>query len=187
MDPFTTLMNEHRLIEQVVDALGSYMEELTTAGSASRAELGRFAEFFKGYADAFHHAKEENILFQVMAQNGFPQSSGPIAVMLADHEQNRYYTQILRKAAERGDAEWSEEEISEVVQAAGSYTYLLSAHIQKEDGILYPMARGRLPREAIMEIERRFAAKAADPKSHAEEIRLCDLAEGLVARYATAV
>jgi hemerythrin-like domain-containing protein len=187
MDAFETLMSEHRLIESVIDALGGYMQELTTAGTASREELGRFAEFFKGYADAFHHAKEENILFNVMCANGFSQTSGPVAAMLADHEQNRHYTQILKFAADRGDAPWSEEEIAEVVAAAGAYSYLLAGHIQKEDGILYPMAKSRLPVAALQEIAAAFEKHAADQSTLAQQEHLRILAAGLAERFAQSV
>jgi hemerythrin-like domain-containing protein len=184
MDPIHTLMAEHRLIERVLDALGNYIAELTTRGEASREELGRFTDFFKNYADAFHHAKEENILFATMVENGFSRVSGPVAVMLSDHNQNRQYTQILMTAAERKNAAWADEEIAEVVQAAGAYTMLLEPHIHREDTILYPMAASRLPAAAMQKMLREFEAKAADESSLIEEQRLQALAEELCARFA---
>jgi hemerythrin-like domain-containing protein len=186
MDAINTLMNEHRLIEKVLGALGGYMEALTSNGEADRAELARFADFFSGFADAFHHAREEDILFEVMSQNGFPKTSGPLAVMLADHEQNRKFVAVLREAGTKGNADWTSDEINEVVVAAGSYTYLLEGHIQKEDGILYPMAQERLPEEVMEDIHAQFKAAAIDPNRQAEDQRLRALADELCAVYTPA-
>ena len=36
-----------------------------------------------------------------MVKAGFPRESGPIGVMLAEHEQGRQYTRAMRAAAER--------------------------------------------------------------------------------------
>jgi hemerythrin-like domain-containing protein len=176
-------MTEHRLIEQVLEALGGYMQMLTVHGSASRADLGRFVDFFQHYADAFHHAKEEDILFETLCENGFSRTSGPVAAMLADHEVNRQYTQILAMAAGRGEATWSDAEIHDVVGAAGGYTRALDGHIQKEDGILYPMALKHLPREAQEQMARLFEARARDPQVIAEAERLTKLAAELSSQY----
>jgi hemerythrin-like domain-containing protein len=57
----------------------------------------------------------------------------------------------------------------------------LRAHIQKEDGILYPMARARLPAEAMIDVSCR--CNANDSGRSAEIERLHALANTLVARH----
>ncbi len=68
---------------------------------------------------------------------------GPIAVMLAEHDQGRGYVKAMESANERyitGEGEAA----SEIAENARGYVYLLRAHIEKEDKILYPMARNGL-------------------------------------------
>ena len=66
-----TLMNEHRVIEQVLAVLeaAAVLDEAGTPVARSRvSELG---EFFKGFADTCHHGKEEDVLFRIMSEVGF--------------------------------------------------------------------------------------------------------------------
>lgn len=138
------LSEEHRVIQQVLNALET---------AATRLERGRpvrpgffvdAATFIKGFADGCHHRKEEGVLFTSMVAHGLPQQGGPIAVMLAEHEQGRAYTRAMRAAAERmanGDAAAR----SEVIANARGYVDLLRQHIAKEDGILFPMADQVIP------------------------------------------
>lgn len=187
MDPINTLMNKHRLIEKMLGAMAGYMEGLARTGTADRADLARFVDFLAGYADAVHHGKEEDLLFDAMVRSGFSATSGPVAAMLADHTQNRQYTQALRTAALREGAAWTEAEIQEVIGTAGAYTYLLSAHIQKEDGILYPMAMQQLSDDVKQELWQQFGNKASDEAVRAEVARLTALADELIARYGNAM
>jgi hemerythrin-like domain-containing protein len=64
--------------------------------------------------------------------------------MLAEHEQGRTFTRGMRDAANRlaaGDASAR----TEVVINARGYAALLRQHIQKENGILFPMADQVIP------------------------------------------
>jgi len=149
------LMSEHRVIERVIASLESAAERLA-AGQAVRP--GFFldaAAFIKGFADGCHHRKEEGVLFERMAAAGLPREVGPIAVMLAEHEQGRAFTRGMRAAAERlaaGDAAAARE----VVANARGYAALLRQHIQKEDGILFPMAAQVIPAAQHAEVVEAF-------------------------------
>ncbi len=73
-----------------------------------------------------------------------PQDSGPIGVMLFEHEQGRDFARKMREAALRlqsGDLSARQE----VVHNAQGYTTLLRQHINKEDHILFPAAEGVIP------------------------------------------
>jgi hemerythrin-like domain-containing protein len=92
-----------------------------------------------GFADKCHHGKEEDILFVAMTAMDMPQDSGPVAVMLAEHDEGRQYTAGFRSAAEQmknGDAAAA----ADVVRNVYDYVNLLREHINKEDRVLYPMA-----------------------------------------------
>jgi hemerythrin-like domain-containing protein len=184
MDAIETLMNEHRTIERVLDALTGFADELQRTGTTEKDELGRFVTFVREYADAFHHGKEEAVLFEAMIEAGFPREGGPVAVMLHEHDQGRAFVRVLAaRAAQPGD--WSPDDRQEVLDAAHGFAGLLHAHIHKEDRILYPMAEQRLPPDVLEDVAGRCATLDAQKAAAGE--RLVALAEALVARHAAAV
>lgn len=138
------MMDEHRLIEQVLGALETYIDRLKSGQAASRNTVTQFATFFRQFADQCHHGKEEDRLFVKMNQCGFPKEYGPIAVMLAEHEEGRNHVGVL---ADIGGASGpcSTEETNQIIHHGASFIPLLRAHIQKEDHILYPMAQQSIP------------------------------------------
>jgi hemerythrin-like domain-containing protein len=137
------LMQEHRAIEQVLDALARGAERLRAGASARPALFLEAVDFVREFADGCHHRKEEDVLFEAMVACGFPRDGGPIGVMRAEHEEGRALVQALHEAAQRlaaGDAAARDD----VVHSTGAYVDLLRRHIQKEDHVLYRMAHQAL-------------------------------------------
>jgi len=100
------------------------------------------------------------VLFERMVAAGLPREVGPIAVMLAEHEQGRAFTRGMRAAAERlaaGDAAAARD----VVANARGYAALLRQHIQKEDGILL------IPRISVIPFALAFLLAARRMTLHA--------------------
>jgi hemerythrin-like domain-containing protein len=143
MDPIEKLMDEHQNILAGIDILAKNTDRLEKGEKVDPRFFTEAIDFIRNYADRYHHAKEEDILFKKMEQAGFPVEGGPIAMMLADHVQGREYVAAMEKANERyitGDSS----AVDEIAENAKGYVYLLRAHIEKEDKILYPMARNTL-------------------------------------------
>jgi hemerythrin-like domain-containing protein len=184
MDAIETLMNEHRTIERVLDALVGFAHEARRKGTTEKEELARFVSFVREFADAHHHGKEEEILFRAMTANGFPSQGGPIAVMLHEHDLGRSLVASLRAKAEQAGP-WTAEDLQAVADAAQGFSDLLHAHIHKEDAILYPMAEQRLPAEVMEAVGEACAAHDVERAPTAE--RLVQLAEELVQRHAHTV
>lgn len=164
MKPFELLMEEHRLIERVLEALLSYADEVE-GGGGERARLARFTAFLGEFADRHHHHKEEELLFTEMVRAGFSRDSGPIAVMLYEHDQGRGHVRAMQEKAEQAGA-WSKEDRAKVAQAARGFAELLRAHIMKEEHVLYPMAIQSLEEdqearlsEAVARFEREHSAE----------------------------
>jgi hemerythrin-like domain-containing protein len=138
------LMDEHRVIERVITSLEAASSDLAKGQAVRPGFYVDATDFIKGFADGCHHKKEEGVLFTAMADAGMPTQTGPIAVMLAEHEQGRAYTRGMRQAAERlqaGDVSARDD----VVRNARGYAALLRQHIAKEDGVLFPMADQVIP------------------------------------------
>jgi hemerythrin-like domain-containing protein len=184
MDAIDTLMAEHRLIEQAMDALEAYAEATAQGRDVRTADLKDFVTFIREFADKKHHGKEEEILFAEMVRAGFPLAAGPIAVMLADHDQGRGFVGVLAKLAD--NSSWTADDRQRMVAAATDYVGLLRQHIMKEDRILYPMARARLPSEVMHEIDSRAAAFEGEQVASGVHERLVSLGKSLTRRHSRA-
>jgi len=137
------LMGEHRAIERMLSVLGSIATRLERNEAVSAEDLQEILEFLQVFADGCHHAKEEDLLFPAMEQAGMPRNQGPIGVMLDEHVVGRGYVRAMARAVEayaQGEAAAGRE----IARNANGYVALLSGHIQKEDQILYPLARRML-------------------------------------------
>lgn len=146
------LVHEHRLIIRMLDLLER---------KARLTEAGRYAnyrfyldgvEFIRNYADRFHHAKEEDVLFEALVANGMPRKHSPVAAMLMEHDQGRTFVRSLEESARAALAGKPGQDGVIALNALG-YTALLREHIAKEDDILYPLAERLIPdgmRDAIV-------------------------------------
>ena len=155
------LMQEHLLIQGVLDALERGAQKLGSGADTPKDFFLEAAEFIRGFADDTHHRKEEGVLFKALAQHGFSPDAGPVAVMLSDHEEARRYTQALTESAQklhRGDQGARED----LIMYALSYVRHLRQHIMKENNILFPMADRVVPADEAARIEADFARVERD-------------------------
>lgn len=136
--PTGVLREEHQLILRVLDVLQKIVEN----GERGDWDLGAMTEcvaFFRLFADACHHGKEEDLLFPGLQERGMSREEGPIAVMLFEHRQGRELVAQMAKAVE--DAEHDgDEPFARFDTAARAYIQLLRGHIFKEDNVLFNMA-----------------------------------------------
>jgi hemerythrin-like domain-containing protein len=176
------LMNEHRLIEQVLGSLETFASEVEGGLAAERPVLSDYGAFFREFADACHHGKEEDILFQRMTERGFPRETGPVAVMLHEHEVGRGHVSALRQIGE-GIGPVTAGEARVVLDNAGAFIPLLRAHILKEDRILYPMAVRLLTGPEMDAMETQFEALEARMRADGSHDRLHGLADRLMAAF----
>ena len=171
------LMEEHRVIERVLTALERAATRLYKGQEVYLRFFTGTTVFIKNFADGYHHQKEEGILFPAMIENGLSKDAGPIAVMLAEHEEGRRLTQKMRQALER--LQTTDASRSELVQNALSYVKLLRQHIYKEDNILFPMADKVIPvdqqqqiLDAFMLVERDETGESVHEKYLGLAVRL---------------
>jgi len=120
------LSDEHKNILKIIDSLENLEEK-----NIDRDFLIKIIDFIKNYADKFHHAKEEDILFKEMHNTEL--HCDPTQQMLFEHEQGRKFVREMERGLKENDK-------SLIIENARNYCYLLRDHIYKEDNILYPMA-----------------------------------------------
>jgi len=181
VDAIALLMDEHQLILRALDALDAFAGKLARGGE-DKAELTRFVAFIRDFADARHHGKEEDILFEAMIGAGFPRQAGPIAVMLMEHDEGRGRLAVMRELAAQA-APWTDADRARLGEAAHGYTSLLRGHIEKEDSILYPMAQARLPPEVLERVDASCEAFEARHAGEGGTDALRRLGADLVARH----
>jgi hemerythrin-like domain-containing protein len=173
--PTQVLMAEHELILQALDALEKKVAAIQAGAAPDRTYFEKAVSFLRTFADKCHHGKEENLLFKRMAERGFPVQSGPLAVMLADHDAGRAFIRgIADGAAKLGTDPVAAKQI---VENARGYIDLLRAHIGKENNILFPMADRALGAEdqAFLSKEfERFEAEETGAGVHEAMLKLLD-------------
>lgn len=149
------LIEEHRVIERVLNALEAGADRLEK-GVLVRPEFFLSAtEFMRSFADGCHHQKEEGVLFKHIEEKGIPLQGCPLGVMLAEHALGRQYTQALRSAAQKmqtGDQGANRR----AIESSRGYVTLLRQHIFKEDNYLFPMANGLIPAEQYDSVQESF-------------------------------
>lgn len=136
--PSATLRREHRTIERVLKVLSALVARHQAGGPFDAPSLARCVEFFRLFADACHHAKEEELLFPALESRGMPRDNGPIAVMLHEHAIGRRLTRAMADAL---DAHASSDPAAPARFNALAHEYitLLTQHIFKEDNVLFRM------------------------------------------------
>jgi hemerythrin-like domain-containing protein len=168
MKPTEILMEEHRVIERVLFALERASSRLNRGEDVYLRFFIGTSVFIRDFADNSHHRKEEAILFPALTDNGFPKDSGPIAVMLAEHEEGRKLTQKIRLVTER--LQGGDLNARQLVSQYGTeYVKLLRRHINKENEILFPMADKVIPADQQDQILEAF--ELFQPDGQGEEFR----------------
>ena len=130
MNPIEKLMTEHQNILRGLDLLERAAAQLERGDQVSPAFFNGMVDFIREYADKYHHAKEESILFVRMSEVGFSPEMGPVAVMLHEHIKGRGYVSELAKAGEKYAA-GDRTAIPDIVKNAMAYAELLPALLGK--------------------------------------------------------
>lgn len=154
------LVSEHRLILRMIALLESNAAR-TAEGSYTNWQFYLDGvDFIRNYADRFHHAKEEDVLFEALIKNGMPRENSPIAAMLMEHDQGRAFVKAMENATlEALAGQGGREQI--IADNALAYAALLREHISKEDEILYPLAERVIPDTMRDDIIAGYAAAEA--------------------------
>ena len=169
-----SLRRDHDLIEKVARAMEASASLLRRGVRVPAPVIGQVVEFTGGFADACHHGKEEDSLFPALERAGMPSSTGPIAVMLAEHEKSREIAGRIRRAAESYGADGSRS--GELAAAMEEYASHISEHIWKENNRLFMMADARLAPAAgsvaagLDAVEAERLARTGADRGHYERI-----------------
>jgi len=160
--PLRELVDEHTHIKRVLGLLPDLLKRSDLAPERRIVMTGECIDFIRDYADAFHHAKEEKILFSY-----FDANSDIIASFVKEHETGRSHVRAAREGLAANDA-------AAMGQHLTAYAELLAEHIKKEDEILYPWMNRSLSDNQVGRLFSEFANVnsqfAEKTKSHVARI-----------------
>jgi hemerythrin-like domain-containing protein len=123
------LRQDHKIILRSLNVLQCIVEgENERIDQTDTATLLRFLRIF---ADENHHMKEESVLFPELMRTSQAEA-GPLRHLLFEHSQERSVLEGLEEAFRRTKT-------AEYVLFANRLTERVKNHIQKEDGILFPI------------------------------------------------
>jgi hemerythrin-like domain-containing protein len=160
-----TLMEEHRVIEQVLTCLERMADRCEAGEKLDGSSAVEALVFFRFFADRCHHGKEEGHLFPLLEARGLPREGGPTGVMLHEHEEGRRLVAAMGVAVEKDSP-------VEFAQHARAYVRHLREHIRKEDQCLFPMAARALSDAEAETLFRSF-----------EHVESADMGEGTHEQY----
>lgn len=142
--PMKKLVDEHVLIKRWIALIPQVLEAFNAESTEGAQLVLEGVNFIRSYADRFHHAKEEDILFKY-----FDENSELLKTMLEDHVKGRGHAKAISEAVEKKDREG-------IVEHLMAYRELLTEHIKKEDEILYPWMDRNLSVTQVGELFSRF-------------------------------
>lgn len=139
------LSREHQV---VLKQLQSFEDALQRSDEAVIRETLRFFD----ERIVLHRRKEEEVLFPVIGRY-IGAEHGPIACMLDEHRMEKQLIEQIRQALSR----WPDNKARDEVRTAGmAILNLLRAHIDKEDGILFPMSEEVMTPEEKESVQKSF-------------------------------
>jgi hemerythrin-like domain-containing protein len=133
MLPIGPLMIEHRLIERMIQAMKSRLENIQAGEKVDSALIDRFIHFIRTYADHCHHGKEEDILFRELAKKKMrPEHKRILGELIEEHKFGRQITWALAEANQRYQ-KGETDSLSAITENLKSLLEFYPGHIKKED------------------------------------------------------
>lgn len=142
--PMKKLVEEHVLIKRWIALIPAILKNLDVESEEDRRIIREGIDFIRSYADKFHHAKEEDILFKY-----FDENLDILKVMQEDHKTARNHVKTILEALEQRDKET-------IVRHLSAYRGLLTEHIKREDEIMLPWMDNQLSLSQIGDLFSKF-------------------------------
>jgi hemerythrin-like domain-containing protein len=171
------LENDHVYILRLIDV----MEKMVLNCATDTAHMELVVNLIKTYADGFHHAKEEQVLFPLLEEKGFSKVHGPVAVMLHEHVEGREFVKGISQRIDVYKA-GNVSALPEIYQYMQGYVDLLHEHISKENNVLFKLADKALSSDEQLELLNKFGSIEKQYDSEQIAASILEI-EGLEAFY----
>jgi hemerythrin-like domain-containing protein/glyoxylase-like metal-dependent hydrolase (beta-lactamase superfamily II) len=134
MQALQHLKREHAVIRRMVDRARRALHPLDTP------VLGECVDFFVEMVDRVHARQEEHVLFVAISTWAPDLSHGPIQALQKEHNLARAYLRAAKDAVHRGP-----DHHARLTEAVRRYVDLVAPHMDKEDELLFELARLAVP------------------------------------------
>jgi len=139
MKPTDILINEHRIIEQVLNCLERMIERCTEQGRLEREPARDAIAFFRSFAECSHLAKEQTLLFPAMAELECPRGCDSAELMAREDVDAHVHLRGMEEVIEEASA-GDTNALKRFVQHGQAYVDLLMTYIENEEDRLFPQA-----------------------------------------------
>jgi hemerythrin-like domain-containing protein len=134
MSSIVSLLDEHRLIEQVLNCLERMTEEASRAGSLDSGPILEAVAFFRAFVHGWHFPREEVYVGRAMG----PEIAGqPGDWHFHDHRLCDEHLREMERAAAAGAA-GDPRAVERFVEHAHAYITVLMKHIEDEEDRVFP-------------------------------------------------
>ena len=166
--PMQKLVDEHKLIKRLIAQIPNIVESLELEAQEGKQLVLDGIDFIRNYADSYHHAKEEDLLFKYFEEDA--------EILQAMHEDHRNARSRVRNILEGIESKNRES----VIENLFAYRELLTDHIRKEDDILYPWMDRNITTPQVgklfssfSEVDERFGDTPARYEKFVRELEEC--------------
>ena len=143
------LYDEHSIIINAIDTALLAKQLIGNDDVQYESTITQLIDFFRSYADQFHHFKEEIILFPEMNKKNEMLAAGIIKEMFDNHDDFRQMIKQIELAL-------NEKKFSEAQQQLEKYTEALLDHIAVENDEVFQMAESLFSDDELDKIYFRF-------------------------------
>lgn len=132
-NPIDTMLDEHEVICQAEGIIEGLDKTWENDSEKYKETVATLITFFREYADAYHHRKEEEVLFPAINDHPDFVLQEIVEEFETHHEDFREYTVAIEEAINDGDYDKSYKELN-------SYLQDLLDHIGAENDELFVLA-----------------------------------------------
>lgn len=148
------MLREHKNILSVTDTVEHNINQLEDGSEIDNDFFTQVIIFLREYADGIHHTKEEDILFNILYEEGLDEQDKELKRLIHQHVLSRGLFEEIEKAL-RSNSKRS------LIKLFREYINMIRDHIREEDEVLFPMLEILLNEKA--------KGKILDQFSHADQ------------------
>lgn len=129
---FEIMSKEHKNIKMGLDFFRTLLYKMESDKSCDIDTLVACLDFFKFYADKYHHGKEEDILFPLASKKGLIQGGGPKCTLFFQHYIEHNHLEQVLESVENYEEEIPEYEwksiLAPIIESGSPLSVPLEEH-----------------------------------------------------------
>jgi hemerythrin-like domain-containing protein len=155
MKPTEYLRYEHALVQVFLTVAVREAQRICITMQVNGVRFASLVDFFSNFIDRYHHAKEERFLFPLLEKQRTQKESGPIYVMIEEHQLSRQRINAMIMVLPQAQ-QGVPEAIRTLHDNLMDYIEIVDAHISKENNVLFPLADRLLTSEDQTTLKKAF-------------------------------